>query len=126
RRGRAVSVAERGVGCLAAPRLEFKPADLPAVAVREKARMRSQPTIWVHPSRPIPAAPLFPILESKLTPAPTRPGLVSRIQLLDWLDASAATPVVAICGAGGYGKTLPAGRWAKREPRRLCWLSHYT
>jgi LuxR family transcriptional regulator, maltose regulon positive regulatory protein len=85
--------------------------------------MRSQPTIWVHPSRPIPAAPLFPILESKLTPAPTRPGLVSRIQLLDWLDASAATPVVAICGAAGYGKTMLAAEWAKRDPRPFVWLS---
>src|SRR4030095_11817281 len=66
----------------------------------EKAMTRRQPTISVHPPRPILAAPSFPIVESKLTPAPTRPGLVSRVRLLDWLGASAATPVVAGCAAG--------------------------
>jgi LuxR family maltose regulon positive regulatory protein len=85
--------------------------------------MRSQPTISVHPPRPIPATPSFPILESKLTPAPTRPGLVSRVQLLDWLEAAAATPVVAICAPAGYGKTALAAEWAKRDPRPFVWLS---
>jgi LuxR family maltose regulon positive regulatory protein len=85
--------------------------------------MRSQPTIPIQPWGPTPAAPSFPILESKLTPAPTRPGLVSRVQLLDWLEASAATPVVVICGPAGYGKTVLAAEWAKRDPRPFVWLS---
>ena len=85
--------------------------------------MRSQPTISVHPPRPIPATPSFPIVESKLTPAPMRPGLVSRVRLLDWLGASAATPVVAICGPAGYGKTVLAADWANRDPRPFVWLS---
>jgi LuxR family transcriptional regulator, maltose regulon positive regulatory protein len=84
---------------------------------------RRQPTISVHQARPIPAAPSFPIVESKLTPAPTRPGLVSRVQLLDWLEASAATPVVAICAPAGYGKSMLAAEWAKRDPRPFVWLS---
>jgi LuxR family transcriptional regulator, maltose regulon positive regulatory protein len=84
---------------------------------------RRQPTISVHQARPIPAAPSFPIVESKLTPAPTRPGIVSRVRLLDWLEASAATPVVAICAPAGYGKTMLAAEWAKRDPRPFVWLS---
>jgi LuxR family maltose regulon positive regulatory protein len=67
--------------------------------------------------------PSFPILESKLTPAPTRPGLVSRAQLLEWLEASAATPVVAMSAPAGYGKTALAVEWAKRDPRPFVWLS---
>jgi LuxR family maltose regulon positive regulatory protein len=85
--------------------------------------MRRQPTISVHPPRPIPAAPSFPIVESKLTPAPTRPGIVSRVRLLDWLEASAATPVVAMSAPAGYGKTVLVAEWAKRDPRPFVWLS---
>jgi hypothetical protein len=43
--------------------------------------MRSQATIPVPTWGSAPAAPSFPILESKLTAAPTRPGLVSRARL---------------------------------------------
>jgi LuxR family transcriptional regulator, maltose regulon positive regulatory protein len=85
--------------------------------------MPSQPTIAVRPWRPISAVPSFPILESKLTPAPTRPGLVSRVQLLDWLEASAATPVVAMSAPAGYGKTVLAAEWARRDRRPFVWLS---
>ena len=85
--------------------------------------MPSQPTTPVQSWGPTPAAPSFPILESKLTPAPTRPGLVPRTQLLEWLEASAATPVVAICAPAGYGKTMLAAEWARRDPRPFVWLS---
>src|SRR4029434_1947647 len=86
--------------------------------------MPSQPTIPVQPWEPMPAAaPLFPIVESKLTPAPTRPGRVSRVRLVDWLEASAATPVIGICAPAGYGKSMLAAEWAKRDPRPVVWLS---
>jgi LuxR family transcriptional regulator, maltose regulon positive regulatory protein len=85
--------------------------------------MRSQPTIPIQTWGPTPAAPSFPILESKLTPAPTRPGLVPRDNLLDWLEASAATPVIAMSAPAGYGKTALAVEWAKRDPRPFVWLS---
>jgi LuxR family maltose regulon positive regulatory protein len=85
--------------------------------------MRSRPTIPVQPWGPTPAAPSFPILESKLAPAPTRPGLVARAHLVDWLAASATTPVIAICAPAGYGKTMLAVEWAKRDPRLFVWLS---
>jgi LuxR family maltose regulon positive regulatory protein len=85
--------------------------------------MRSQPTTPIQTWGPTPAAPSFPILESKLTPAPTRPGLVPRDNLLNWLEASAATPVIAVSAPAGYGKTVLAVEWAKRDPRPFVWLS---
>ena len=85
--------------------------------------MRSQRTIPIQPWKPIPAELPFPVLESKLAPAPGRPGLVPRGNLLDQLEASAATPVVAICAPAGYGKTVLAAAWAKRDSRPFVWLS---
>jgi LuxR family transcriptional regulator, maltose regulon positive regulatory protein len=85
--------------------------------------MRSQPTIPIQTWGPTPAAPSFSILESKLTPAPTRREIVSRVHLLDWLEASTATPIIAICAPAGYGKTVLAADWAKRDPRPFVWLS---
>ena len=84
--------------------------------------MRSHPTIPIKPWRSIPAGPPFPVLESKLAPALGRPGIVLRSGLLDRLEASAATPVVAICAPAGYGKTVLAAEWAKRDPRPFVWL----
>jgi hypothetical protein len=50
--------------------------------------MRNALTIPIQPWRPIPAAPSFPIHESKLVPPFERPGMVSRANLLDRLEAS--------------------------------------
>ena len=85
--------------------------------------MRSQRTIPIQPWKPIPAELPFPVLESKLAPAPERPGLVPRGNLLDQLEASAARPVVAVCAPAGYGKTVLAAAWAKRDSRPFVWLS---
>jgi LuxR family transcriptional regulator, maltose regulon positive regulatory protein len=92
-------------------------------SLRGRDMMRSQPTIPVQSWRPIPAGPLFPVLESKLAPVPGRPGIVARGGLLDRLEASAATPVVAICAPAGYGKTVLAAEWAKGDSRPFVWLS---
>jgi LuxR family maltose regulon positive regulatory protein len=85
--------------------------------------MRRLPTIPVQTWKPILAGPAFPVLESKLAPAPGRPGNVPRANLLDQLKASAATPVVAICAPAGYGKTTLAAEWAQRDRRPVVWLS---
>jgi LuxR family maltose regulon positive regulatory protein len=85
--------------------------------------MRRQPTIPVQSWGPLPAGPSFPVLESKLAPALGRPGIVSRGNLLDQLEASVATPVVAICAPAGYGKTVLATEWAERDRRPFVWLS---
>ena len=84
--------------------------------------MRSQRTIPIQPWKPIPAELPFPVLESKLAPAPGRPGLVPRGGLLDQLEASARS-VVAVCAPAGYGKTVLAAAWAKRDSRPFVWLS---
>jgi LuxR family maltose regulon positive regulatory protein len=84
--------------------------------------MRSQRTIPIQPWKPIPAELSFPVLESKLAPAPGRPGLVPRGGLLDQLEASARS-VVAVCAPAGYGKTVLAAAWAKRDSRPFVWLS---
>ena len=47
-------------------------------STRGRDLMRSQPAIPIQPWRPIPAGPSFPVLESKLAPAPGRPGIVDR------------------------------------------------
>jgi LuxR family maltose regulon positive regulatory protein len=85
--------------------------------------MRSQRTIPIQPWKPIPSELPFPVLESKLAPAPGRPGLVPRGDLLDQLEASAAKPVVTVCAPAGYGKTVLAAAWAKRDSRPFVWLS---
>jgi LuxR family transcriptional regulator, maltose regulon positive regulatory protein len=85
--------------------------------------MRSQRAIPIQPWKPIPAELPFPVLESKLAPALGRPGLVPRGNLLDQLEASAARPVVAVCAPAGYGKTVLAAAWAKRDSRPFVWLS---
>jgi LuxR family transcriptional regulator, maltose regulon positive regulatory protein len=85
--------------------------------------IRSHPTIPVKPRGPAPAGPSFPVLESKLAPPLERPGMVSRGQLLDWLEASTAKPVVVICAPAGYGKTVLAAEWAGRDRRPFVWLS---
>jgi LuxR family transcriptional regulator, maltose regulon positive regulatory protein len=85
--------------------------------------MRRQPTIPVHSWGPLPPGPSFPVLESKLAPALGRPGIVSRGNLLDQLEASAAKPVVAVCAPAGYGKTILAAQWARRDQRPFVWLS---
>jgi LuxR family transcriptional regulator, maltose regulon positive regulatory protein len=85
--------------------------------------MPKQPTIPTRTRNSIAAEPSFPILESKLTPPFERPGMVSRSSILDRLEACAATPVVAVCAPAGYGKTVLAAQWAKRDPRPFVWLS---
>jgi LuxR family maltose regulon positive regulatory protein len=85
--------------------------------------IRSHPTIPVKPRGPAPAGPSFAVLESKLAPPLERPGMVSRGQLLDWLEASTAKPVVVICAPAGYGKTVLAAEWAGRDRRPFVWLS---
>jgi LuxR family maltose regulon positive regulatory protein len=49
--------------------------------------------------------------------------MVARVHLVDWLEASVATPVVAISAPAGYGKTMLAVEWARRDPRPFVWLS---
>jgi hypothetical protein len=98
--------------------------------------MGNQPTMPVQLWKPIPAGPPFPVLGARLAPALGRLGIVPGGNLLDQLEASAATPVVAISALAGDGKPdpkccpgsddsglrprlqTPAGQWATRTRRR--------
>ena len=58
------------------------------------------------------------LLESKLRPPWSRPGLVPRAALLRRLSASDA-PIVAVVAPAGYGKTTLLGQWMEAgQPRQ--------
>jgi LuxR family maltose regulon positive regulatory protein len=77
----------------------------------------------VDPSRPAAGEPSLPILESKLTPAVRRPGMVPRPNPLGHLTAASGVPVVALVAPPGYGKTALLAQWTEQDPRPLVWLS---
>jgi LuxR family transcriptional regulator, maltose regulon positive regulatory protein len=62
-------------------------------------------------------------LDPRLHPQLGAHPQVSRIALLDLLDASSRTPVVAILAPPGYGKTAILAQWAARDPRAFGWLT---
>jgi ATP/maltotriose-dependent transcriptional regulator MalT len=64
--------------------------------------------------RPPPAGgcgPAFQLLESKLRPPWSRPGLVARVALSDRLLVSEA-PVVVVVAPPGYGTTTLLAQWS--------------
>ena len=63
------------------------------------------------------------LFESKLHPPPARRGLVSRVALLDRLDASSDVPITVVAAPPGYGKTTLLAEWSQRHPSRVVWLS---
>ena len=56
-------------------------------------------------------------LEPKLQPHLGADAQVPREGLLDLLEASSRTPVAAVLGPAGYGKTTLLAQWAERDPR---------
>src|SRR5215218_6228143 len=61
-------------------------------------------------------------LQPKLQPHLGADAQVPREGLLDLLGASSRTPVAAVLGPAGYGKTTLLAQWAKRDPRAFGWL----
>jgi LuxR family maltose regulon positive regulatory protein len=66
--------------------------------------------------------PVFPTLDSKLTPPPRRPGTVPRSGLVNRLRV-ARSPVVLVTGAPGYGKTTLVAEWARRDDAPFAWYT---
>src|SRR5215213_9307804 len=64
----------------------------------------------------------FELDESKLHPAPSRPGIVVRAALVDRL-VGARHPVVAVTAPAGYGKTTVLAQLAERKQTGVAWLS---
>ena len=62
------------------------------------------------------------LLESKLRPPWSRPGLVPRSALIQRLLASEA-PIVAVVAPAGYGKTTLLGQWMEAGLARKAWVS---
>ena len=62
------------------------------------------------------------LLESKLRPPWSRPGLVPRAALVRRLQASDA-PIVAVVAPAGYGKTTLLGQWMEAGQPRQAWVS---
>jgi LuxR family maltose regulon positive regulatory protein len=62
-------------------------------------------------------------LDPKLQPHLGADAQVPREALLDLLEASSRTPVAAILGPAGYGKTTLLAQWAARDPRAFGWLT---
>jgi LuxR family transcriptional regulator, maltose regulon positive regulatory protein len=79
------------------------------------ARPKRHPRSWDGSS--------LELVESKLHPPPTRPGIVLRALLMDRLLASDTVPVVCAVAPAGYGKTTLLAQWAEREPRPVAWVA---
>ena len=62
------------------------------------------------------------LFESKLHPPVAHAALVSRVPLVDRLDAS-DVPITVIAAPPGYGKTTLSGRMVAASPFSLAWLS---
>ena len=62
------------------------------------------------------------LLDSKLTPPVLRPGLVSRVALIETARSSDCR-VVGVTAPAGYGKSTLLAEWAGCEDRRVAWVS---
>ncbi len=65
----------------------------------------------------------FPVLETKLLPPPSRPGLLLRSALIDRLAATKGVPIVALLAPAGYGKSTLIAQWAETDSRDFAWVS---
>jgi LuxR family transcriptional regulator, maltose regulon positive regulatory protein len=65
----------------------------------------------------------FELVESKLHPPLSRPGIVPRTVLVGRLLATPAVPVVCVAAPAGYGKTTLLAQWAQHTAHRLGWVS---
>ncbi|WP_322938391.1 LuxR C-terminal-related transcriptional regulator [Nocardioides bizhenqiangii] len=62
------------------------------------------------------------LLEVKFSVPETRPGMVSRTEMIDATRASDCR-VVGVTAPAGYGKTTLLAQWALVEDRRVAWVS---
>ena len=62
-------------------------------------------------------------LEPKLSPHVGPRAPVPRVALLDLLEASGDTSVIAVLAPPGYGKTTLLAQWADHDPRPFAWLT---
>jgi LuxR family maltose regulon positive regulatory protein len=95
----------------------------PSSGERDVASSRvneSEPSSF-HERRVVRTAGMVPV-EAKMHPPPLRDDLVTRSDLLQRLNNTAA-PVVLITAPPGYGKTSVVRQWASEDTRPFAWLS---
>jgi LuxR family transcriptional regulator, maltose regulon positive regulatory protein len=85
--------------------------------------LTTPPTIEVGSSETARPEPSDPTLDPKPNLRIGARAAVQRVGLLDYLEASSSTPVVAIFAPPGYGKTTLLAQWAERDPRPFEWLT---
>ena len=64
----------------------------------------------------------FDLMEVKLAPALTRPGIVAKAHVIARLRAASA-PFATVVAPAGYGKTTLLAHWAKADPRAFAWVA---
>ncbi|MGH3174762.1 MAG: tetratricopeptide repeat protein, partial [Streptosporangiaceae bacterium] len=63
------------------------------------------------------------LLATKLHMPASRPGLVPRPRLAEWLDEGQARGIILVCAPAGYGKTVVLADLARRSEYPAGWLS---
>jgi LuxR family maltose regulon positive regulatory protein len=62
------------------------------------------------------------VLQTKLVPPPSRPGIIPRPTLTSKL-AGITTPIVVVSAPAGFGKSTSVAQWAAQDARPVAWLS---
>ena len=63
------------------------------------------------------------VLDTKVTPPPTRPEHIDRERLFERLDAATARPLTLVAAPTGFGKTTLLSAWARRGTCRTAWVT---
>ncbi len=69
-----------------------------------------------------PFQPAFPVIDSKFSAPPLRPGMVRRERVLREL-LTGGPPIVSLVAPPGYGKTTLLAQWASTCPEPVVWLT---
>ena len=102
--------------------------DLTIAHLEKLARTVRLPTEQVHPIRATRRAlrdesALGPLLTSQLHAPRLSAPLIIREDLLTALDNGLERKLTLLCAPTGFGKTTLLAQWAKRQQRRVVWLS---
>src|SRR4051812_44281685 len=101
---------------MAHPRTE---SSMPSQATLKTSASRLAAVRAVKPTRTRP----FEVFESKLRIPPVRPGMVSRIGLVNRLRSERSRRLTTLVAAAGYGKTTLLAQWAARDTRPFAWVT---
>src|SRR5262245_54345839 len=64
-----------------------------------------------------------PIITTKVSVPPLRPGLVERPRLLTLLDEAAARSLALVAAPAGFGKSTQVAAWLRDRRQPAAWLS---